>query len=60
MFTAIIVDDSELSCKLVSEMIKLGCHFQFKNNGTETLKFVVVTMTPRPGPDEAFYVEGKW
>ncbi|MEM7120735.1 MAG: cupin domain-containing protein [Pseudomonadota bacterium] len=44
----------------VSLTIPLGTHFQFRNTGAEPLTFVLVTMPPWPGPDEAFAVEGHW
>ncbi len=37
-----------------------GCYFQFKNTGKETLRFLIVTMPPWPGEDEAFAVKGYW
>lgn len=44
----------------ISLTIPLGTNFQFRNTGTEPLTFVLVTMPPWPGPDEAFEVEGRW
>lgn len=34
--------------------------FQFRNTGAGPLRFVIVTMPPWPGPEEAVEVEGKW
>lgn len=31
-----------------------------RNTGDKPLKFVITTMPPWPGKDEAFFVEGKW
>lgn len=47
-------------CKDTAITIPLGCHFQFRNTGDKLLKFVITTMPPWPGKDEAFFVEGKW
>lgn len=44
----------------LSLTIPLGTHFQFRNTGQEPLAFVIVTMPPWPGEDEAFEVEGPW
>ena len=38
----------------------LGTHFQFRNTGDKDLDFVIVSMPPWPGADEAIKVEGKW
>jgi mannose-6-phosphate isomerase-like protein (cupin superfamily) len=40
--------------------IPLGTHFQFRNVGAEPLAFVIVTMPPWPGMDEAVRVEDHW
>ena len=40
--------------------IPLGTHFQFRSLGDEPVAFLVVTMPPWPGSDEACEVEGKW
>lgn len=40
--------------------IPLGAHFQFRNTGAEPLTFVIVTMPPWPGNDEAVRVEDHW
>jgi mannose-6-phosphate isomerase-like protein (cupin superfamily) len=44
----------------LSLTIAVGTHFQFRNDGRETLQCVGVTMPPWPGPDEAVFVDGKW
>ena len=40
--------------------IPLGTEFQFRNPGVEPLTFVIVTMPPWPGMDEAVRVEDYW
>jgi mannose-6-phosphate isomerase-like protein (cupin superfamily) len=40
--------------------IPLGTHFQFRTTGSEPLTFVITTMPPWPGPDEAVEVPGIW
>jgi mannose-6-phosphate isomerase-like protein (cupin superfamily) len=40
--------------------IPLGTRFQFRNPGPEPLAFVIVTMPPWPGMDEAVRVEDHW
>ena len=40
--------------------IPLGTHFQFRNPGPEPLSFVIVTMPPWPGMDEAVRVPDHW
>ena len=40
--------------------IPLGAHFQFRNPGPAPLAFVIVTMTPWPGMDEAVRVTDHW
>jgi mannose-6-phosphate isomerase-like protein (cupin superfamily) len=40
--------------------IPLGTTFQFRSFGYTPLEFVVVTMPPWPGGDEADVVEGRW
>ena len=40
--------------------IPLGAHFQFRNPGAEPLAFVIVTMPPWPGMDEAMRVADHW
>jgi mannose-6-phosphate isomerase-like protein (cupin superfamily) len=44
----------------VSLTIPLDTDFQFRNTGDTPLTFVLVTMPPWPGPDEAVPVEGHW
>ena len=40
--------------------IPLGTEFQFRNPGTEPLTFVIVTMPPWPGMDEAVRIADHW
>jgi mannose-6-phosphate isomerase-like protein (cupin superfamily) len=40
--------------------IPLSTHFQFRNTGKENLCFVIATMPPWPGADEAEAVKGYW
>ena len=40
--------------------IPLGTHFQFRATGAEPLTFVITTVPPWPGPDEAVPVPGPW
>ena len=40
--------------------IPTGAHFQFRNTGDEPLSFVMATMPPWPGMDEAVAVENHW
>ena len=40
--------------------IPVGAHFQFRTTGDRPLRFVIVTMPPWPGDDEAFPVVGHW
>ncbi len=40
--------------------IECGTHFQFRNTGNENLRFVIVTMPPWPGAEEARRVEDHW
>jgi mannose-6-phosphate isomerase-like protein (cupin superfamily) len=44
----------------VSLSIPVGTSFQFRNTGTEHLRFVLTTMPPWPGSDEAELVTGAW
>lgn len=45
----------------VSLTIPTGTRFQFRNTGNQPLRFVIATMPPWPGPDEAVAVEvGRW
>ena len=40
--------------------IPCGAHFQFRNIGDGPLRFVISTIPPWPGPDEAVPVEDYW
>jgi mannose-6-phosphate isomerase-like protein (cupin superfamily) len=40
--------------------IPVGAHFQFRNDGSDALEAIGVTMPPWPGMDEAFAVQGIW
>jgi mannose-6-phosphate isomerase-like protein (cupin superfamily) len=40
--------------------IPTGTHFQFRSKGDEPLRFIIVTIPPWPGDDEAVKVEGYW
>ena len=40
--------------------IPLGTTFQFYNNGSAPLCFVIVTIPPWPGEDEAVLQPGRW
>ena len=40
--------------------IECGTHFQFRNTGDEDLCFVIVTMPPWPGAEEACRVKDYW
>ena len=40
--------------------IPTGAGFQFRNTGTEPLCFLIATMPPWPGAEEAYAVPGKW
>lgn len=40
--------------------IPLGTHFQFRNTGNVPLEFVLMTMPPWPGSEEAHRVRGHW
>lgn len=44
----------------VSLSIYPGESFQFRNIGDVPLKFIIATIPPWPGSDEAVSVEGKW
>ena len=43
-----------------SVSIPLGAHFQFRNTGDTPLQFVLTTIPPWPGSDEAYRVAGRW
>lgn len=40
--------------------IPQGTHFQFRNPGPYPLCFIIVTIPPWPGADEAVPVDGHW
>ncbi|MYC06996.1 MAG: cupin domain-containing protein [Chloroflexi bacterium] len=40
--------------------ITVGTHFQFRNTRDEPLQFIIVTIPPWPGEDEAVRVEDYW
>ncbi len=40
--------------------IPVGTHFQFNNTSDKPLKFIVVTMPPWPGEEEAVRVQDYW
>ena len=40
--------------------IPVGAHFQFRTTGDDPLMFLIVTMPPWPGEDEAYRVPGRW
>jgi mannose-6-phosphate isomerase-like protein (cupin superfamily) len=44
----------------VSLNIPLGANFQFKNTGDKPLSFIIATMPPWPGNDEAIVANGYW
>ena len=44
----------------VSLSIEVGTHFQFRNTGNEDLRFIIVTMPPWPGEQEAVRVDDYW
>ena len=44
----------------VSLSIEVGTHFQFRNTGNEDLRFIIVTMPPWPGEQEAVRVADYW
>ena len=45
----------------VSLSVETGAHFQFRNVSVEDeLRFVITTMPPWPGPDEAYPVADYW
>lgn len=45
----------------ISLTIPLGTSFQFRNTGDSALEFIIVTMPPWPGADEAILLDvGKW
>ena len=44
----------------VSLSIPVGAHFQFRTTGDRPLRFLIVTMPPWPGEDEAYGVADYW
>jgi mannose-6-phosphate isomerase-like protein (cupin superfamily) len=40
--------------------IQPGMSFQFRNTGSEPLCFIIATMPPWPGPEEALDTRGRW
>lgn len=40
--------------------IPVGTAFQYRNTGSNELKFICIAMPPWPGNDEATYVTGEW
>lgn len=44
----------------VSLNVPTGAHFQFRNCGSGPLRFLITTMPPWPGDDEAYRVPGYW
>jgi mannose-6-phosphate isomerase-like protein (cupin superfamily) len=53
--------DMEVDVKAGSCLtIPLGAHFQFRNTGQEPLCFVITTMPPWPGAQEAMRVPDHW
>ena len=41
----------------ISLTIPVGTHFQFRNTGSESLRFLIATIPPWPGSDEAVRVK---
>ncbi|MCK0142256.1 cupin domain-containing protein [Aliiroseovarius sp. F20344] len=44
----------------VSIDIPVGTAFQYRNVGTEPLKFICISMPPWPGDHEASHLDGAW
>lgn len=44
----------------ISLSIPVGASFQFRNIGQEPLDFIIATIPPWPGKDEAISVAGNW
>lgn len=40
--------------------LPVATHFQFRNTSTRPLRFIIVTMPPWPGDEEAVPVDGVW
>ena len=56
-------DDSEETIEArpgASLTIPTGTRFQFRNTGEEPLRFLITTMPPWPGDDEAYRVDDHW
>ncbi|MGH9173939.1 MAG: cupin domain-containing protein [Vicinamibacterales bacterium] len=57
------LDDDEQVIKATagtSPTIPVGTHFQFRTLGDEPFQFIMFTMPPWPGEDEAEFIEGIW
>ena len=52
-----IVVDAEPGLSL---SIEVGTHFQFRNTGDENLCFIITTIPPWSGDDEAYRVQDHW
>jgi mannose-6-phosphate isomerase-like protein (cupin superfamily) len=52
-----IVVDAEPGLSL---SIQVGTHFQFRNTGEESLCFIITTIPPWSGDDEAYRVQDHW
>ena len=55
--TAELITDVEAGCSL---NIPQGTSFQFRNTGDEPLCFIIATIPPWPGENEAIPKSGKW
>jgi mannose-6-phosphate isomerase-like protein (cupin superfamily) len=44
----------------VALTIPLGTHFQFRTIGDQPFRFILCTIPPWPGPEEAVRVPGNW
>lgn len=56
-------DDHEETVDLLAGTcvtIPTGASFQFRSDGAEPLRMLMMTIPPWPGPDEAVAAEGKW
>ena len=56
-------DDEEIVVNVepgVSLSIEVGTHFQFRNTGDDDLCFIITTMPPWSGEDEAYRVQDYW
>ncbi|WP_347313400.1 cupin domain-containing protein [Defluviimonas sp. SAOS-178_SWC] len=54
--------EEKITCLVpgVSIDIPVGTVFQYRNIGTEPLKFICITMPPWPGDHEASHLRGAW